>query len=107
MWTNEGVTASPSFPIDGIVTRFMAETSGKLNGIELSTPGLKGQSGGPLFDTNGTVYGLQFATNHLHLGFDVKDKEIIKDGTKARVSNYPFLHVGLCIHVDPIKQEDG
>ncbi len=104
VWTDEGLTASPSFPIDGIVTRFLADAPGVISGIELSTPGLRGQSGGPLFDTDGTVYGMQFATNHLHLGFDVKDKEIIKEGTKNKVSNYPFLHVGLCVHVDAIKQ---
>ncbi|MGZ3853688.1 MAG: S1 family peptidase [Flavisolibacter sp.] len=103
-WTNEGNAASPSFPIDGIVTRFLADESRKITGIELSTPGLKGQSGGPLFDVNGTVYGMQYATNHLHLGFDIKDREIINDGKKTKVSNFPFLNVGLCIHVDQIKE---
>jgi hypothetical protein len=103
-WTNVGNAGSPSFPIDGIVTRFVGDTTGKVTGIEMSTPGLKGQSGGPLFDVNGTVYGMQFATNHLHLGFDIKDKEIINDGKKSKVSNYPFLHVGRCIHVDQIKE---
>jgi|ERR1035437_63930 hypothetical protein len=102
-WAQEGITASPSFPIDGIVTRFVGDTTGKISGIEMSTPGLRGQSGGPLFDANGTVYGMQFATNHLHLGFDNKDIEIIANGKKSKVSNYPFLHVGRCIHVDEIK----
>jgi hypothetical protein len=45
-WTNEGINGSPRFPIEGMVTRFLAEDN-KLYGIELSTPGLKGQSGGP------------------------------------------------------------
>ena len=102
-WTEEGINASPSFPIDGIVTRFVGDTTGKISGIEMSTPGLRGQSGGPLFDTNGIVYGMQFATNHLHLGFDNKDTEIIANGKKSKVSNFPFLHVGRCIHVDEIK----
>ena len=102
-WTAEGISASPAFPIDGIITRFVGDTSGKISGIEMSTPGLRGQSGGPLFDVNGTVYGMQFATNHLHLGFDMKEKEIVSDGKKSKVSNYPFLHVGRCIHVDEVK----
>lgn len=103
-WTNTGNPNSPSFPIDGIVTRFVADQQNNgITGIEMSTPGLRGQSGGPLFDTDGTVYGMQFATNHLHLGFDMKDKEIIADGRKNKVSNYPFLHVGICVHVDRIK----
>ena len=103
-WTQQGNPNSPSFPIDGIVTRFVADAQlNQVTGIEMSTAGLKGQSGGPLFDAEGKVYGMQFATNHLHLGFDMKDKEIIQDGKKGKVSNYPFLHVGLCVHVDPIK----
>jgi Trypsin-like peptidase domain len=104
-WTNTGNPNSPAFPIDGIVTRFVGDpNAGGFVGLEMSTPGLKGQSGGPLFDVNGNVYGLQFATNHLHLGFDIKDKEIIHDGRKSKVSNYPFLHVGICLHVDKIKE---
>jgi len=103
-WTQTGNPNSPSFPIDGIITRFVGDPNLGITGIEMSTPGLRGQSGGPLFDTEGNVYGMQFATNHLHLGFDVKDAEIIINGKKSRVSNFPFLHVGLCVHVDKIRE---
>lgn len=104
-WTQTGNPNSPSFPIDGIVTRFTAnQPNTGITGIEMSTPGLRGQSGGPLFDVDGKVYGMQSATNHLHLGFDIRDKEIIHDGKKSKVSNYPFLHVGICVHVDRIKE---
>lgn len=103
-WTSTGNPNSPSFPIDGIVTRFVAtQPDSGITGIEMSTPGLRGQSGGPLFDTDGKVYGMQFATNHLHLGFDMKDFEIVSNGKKNKVSNSPFLHVGICVHVDRIK----
>ena len=104
-WTKTGNPNSPLFPIDGIVTRFVGNpVAGGFAGIEMSTPGLRGQSGGPLFDVNGIVYGVQSLTNHLHLGFDIKDKEIIHDGKKGKISNYPFLHVGICVHVDRIKE---
>lgn len=103
-WTNTGNPNSPSFPIDGIVTRFVGDPHNGVMGIEMSTAGLKGQSGGPLFDTEGNVYGMQFATNHLHLGFDMKDFETISNGKKTKISNYPFLHVGICVHVDKIKE---
>jgi len=104
-WTNTGNPNSPSFPIDGIVTRFLGNPDGgEINGIEMSTPGLRGQSGGPLFDVHGMIAGMQFATNHLHLGFDIKDREIIEGGLKTKVSNHPFLHTGLCVHADIIKQ---
>ena len=41
-WTNTGINGSPRFPIEGMVTRFLAEDN-KINGIEMSTHGLKGQ----------------------------------------------------------------
>jgi len=101
-WTKEGRINTPSFPIDGIVTRHIGENNNVV-GIEMSTPGLRGQSGGPLFDGNGTIYGMQSSTRHLHLGFDQVNREVITDGQRKRVSNYPFLDVGQCVHVDVIK----
>lgn len=102
-WTNTGNPNSPKFPLDGIITRFGGDGK-QIISIEMSTPGLRGQSGGPLFDSDGLIYGMQYMTGHLHLGFDIKDKEIINEGKKTKVSNYPFLHVGHCIHVDRIKE---
>lgn len=102
-WIGKGRANTPSFPIDGIITRRIGEGN-QIVGIEMSTPGLRGQSGGPLFDPNGIVYGLQSATRHLHLGFDQINREVITDGQRKRVSNYPFLNVGQCVHVDIIKQ---
>lgn len=102
-WTKDGITASPRFPMEGMVTRFLADEN-KLFGIEISTPGLKGQSGGPLFNKKGIVYGMQFSTKHLHLGFDLIDKEIITDNKSKKVSDYSFLHLGQCIHADTIKE---
>ena len=77
--------------------------NGIITGIELSTPGLRGQSGGPLFDQKGVVYGMQSSTYHVHLGFDIKDKEIRENGRAKKVSNHPFLYLGRCVHVDVIK----
>ena len=102
-WSKEGIAASPRFPIEGMVTRFLGDES-KVYGIELSTPGLKGQSGGPLFNKDGIVYGMQFSTKHLHLGFDIVDKEIISGNQAKKVSDYSFLHLGQCIHVEIIKE---
>ncbi len=107
-WTMTGNVLSPVFPIDGIITRFGTTSINNQPTkatIEMSTPGLRGQSGGPLFDADGLVYGMQSMTQHLHLGFDIKDKEILaSNNKKERVSNYPFLHVGHCIHIDRIKE---
>ena len=101
-WSNEGIMHSPRFPIEGMVTRFLAENN-QLYGIEMSTPGLRGQSGGPLFDDKGIVYGMQYSTKHLHLGFDIVDKEIQVNNAVKKISDYSFLHLGQCIHVDAIK----
>jgi hypothetical protein len=102
-WIEQGQKNTPRFPIEGMITRKVMGATGVPNGIEMSTPGLRGQSGGPLFDQNGIVYGMQSSTHHLHLGFDIKDKEIRDGGRIKKVSNHPFLHLGNCVHVDIIK----
>lgn len=102
-WNSTGVNVSPRFPIEGMVTRFLADPTHNVYGIEMSTPGLRGQSGGPLFDNQGQVYGMQFSTKHLHLGFDIVDKDLVIDGQIKKVSNYSFIHLGQCIHVSAIK----
>ncbi|HRN80209.1 MAG TPA: serine protease [Ferruginibacter sp.] len=100
-WTNAR-PVSPRFPIEGMVTRFLADPNG-LYGIELSTPGLRGQSGGPLFNSDGLVCGMQFSTKHLHLGFDMVNTDIMINNVVQKVSDYSFLHLGQCIHADAIK----
>ena len=102
-WTQTGVKHSPRFPIEGMVTRFLKDSKGDKFGIELSTPGLRGQSGGPLFDSNALVCGMQSSTKHLHLGFDIEDVEILTKGQRKKISDYSFIHLGQCIHVDIIK----
>ena len=102
-WTTTGQNETPRFPIEGMLTRHIMQ-AGQLAGIEMSTPGLRGQSGGPLFDHEGIVCGMQWSTNHLHLGFDMKNFEYKINGRPIKVTNQPFLHVGQCIHVDIIKK---
>lgn len=102
-WTSDGMSRSPVFPIEGMITRFLSDKT-RIYGIEMSVPGLRGQSGGPLFNKEGIVQGMQFATKHLHLGFDIEDKEIRVRGNKKRVKDYAFLHLGHCIHVSVLKE---
>ncbi len=102
-WTNNGIEASPQFPIDGMLTRFIGDGKGNVAGIEMSTPGLRGQSGGPLFDEHGVVFGMQSRTKHLHLGFDMENKVIPVNGENKTINDYSFLHLGECVHVDVIK----
>lgn len=103
VWDNTGNHNTPAFPIEGMLTRQVADEAGVVYEYELSTPGLKGQSGGPLFDSQGIVYGMQSETAFLHLGFDQESVKVRINGQQKEVDNYPFLHVGRCITVDVIK----
>jgi hypothetical protein len=102
-WTNVGQIETPRFPIEGMLTRHFVD-AGRVVGLELSTPGLRGQSGGPVFNEQGLICGMQSSTNHLHLGFDMKNHEYMTGGKTIKVTNQPFLHVGHCIHTDIIKE---
>ncbi|MFH1910964.1 MAG: serine protease [Pseudomonadota bacterium] len=101
-WNQVGQKQTPRFPIEGMVTRRLRDTAGTIVGFELSTPGLRGQSGGPAFDTEGRIWGMQTSTKHLDLNFDV-NMEVVRDGSKKRVKNNAFLHVGHCVHIDVLK----
>ncbi|PKN64123.1 MAG: serine protease [Deltaproteobacteria bacterium HGW-Deltaproteobacteria-15] len=91
----------PRFPIDGIYTRnavLRDEKSGKeAKFLETSSPGLRGQSGGPIFDAEGNIWALQSRTKHLPLGFSPK----VKRGDKE-VEEHQFINVGLGTHVEEI-----
>jgi hypothetical protein len=71
-------TALAFFPNEGIYTRTLKVPPSPSMPpfdelfIETSSPGLKGQSGGPIFDTQGNVWAVQVQTHHLALGFDPK-----------------------------------
>lgn len=102
IFTNQGNTNVPLFPIDGIVTRLVKDEK-QIFGIEMSTPGFNGQSGAPLFDNKGTVYGMQYLTKHFHLGFDITNQEVHIGTNKKIISNYPFVNLGQCLHANIIK----
>jgi hypothetical protein len=94
-----GVLPVPRFPNDGIHTRLILIPFGTrtVKFIETSSPGLKGQSGGPIFDAKGHVWAMQAQTNSLQLGFSptvkVNGREIVE---------HQFMHVGWGSHVEEI-----
>jgi hypothetical protein len=59
--------------------------------FETSSPGLRGQSGGPIFDTKGVVWGIQSLTRHFPLGFE---PTVPGKGVKE----HQFLNVGIGVH---------
>lgn len=90
----------PRFPIDGMGTRFLISelpNKEKLKFIETSTPGLRGQSGGPIFDIDGNICAIQIRTNHYPLGFN-PEVEI----NKKKVVESQFLNVGVGITCETI-----
>ena len=88
----------PFFPIDGIFTRELFDNSQQfefpVRYIETSSPGLKGQSGGPVFDKDGNIWAMQVRTNFLSLGFKPK----LKDENGNEVEENQFINVGIGVH---------
>jgi hypothetical protein len=77
----------PLFPIEGIFTRIARvvvqnapDPGFPLLWVETSSPGLRGQSGGPTFDTKGTIWAIQCQTSHYDLGFNSKTPQIYNVG---------------------------
>lgn len=102
LFTNNGNQNTPLFSSEGMVSRLVADKN-DLVGIELSTPGIKGTSGGPLYDENGVIYGIQSMSKHYHLGFDIINENVLVNGEYTKISNYPFISLGQCISINIIK----
>jgi hypothetical protein len=95
-----GAVPLPLFPIEGIFTRTVEmifatgpgmpaiQTPFAMRMIETSSPGIRGQSGGPIFDTDARIWGIQSSTSHFPLEFGTKEKQ--------------YLNVGVGIHPDTI-----
>ena len=75
----------PLFVNDGIVARY-ATWSGDKH-IEVTSPGLLGQSGGPLADREANVCGIQVRTRHYRLGFG---------------GDHASYHVGQAVNADVV-----
>jgi hypothetical protein len=77
-------TPLPIFPNEGILSRMhkiqFVDPSGSalppppfpLRMIETSSPGIKGQSGGPIFDQDGVIWAIQSATTSYPMDFSTK-----------------------------------
>lgn len=92
----------PFFPIDGIFTRNVMAGKTKddkydIKFLETSSPGLRGQSGGAIFDAKGTVWALQSRTMHYPLGFSPTVKKNGKD-----IEENQFINVGWGVHIELI-----
>jgi hypothetical protein len=82
------------FPIEGILTRIIAGTGTPAQFIETSSPGLRGQSGGPLCDSRGRIWGIQSRTAHIPLGFN---PTVTANG--RTFEEHQFINLGWAVHV--------
>ena len=94
----------PRFPLEGMYTRNANLGTSKdkkyeKKFIETSSPGLRGQSGGPIFDVSGRIWAIQSRTISLPLGFSPK----LKKGNKETIE-HQFINVGLGVHTEIIVQ---
>jgi S1-C subfamily serine protease len=67
--------------------------------LETSSAGLRGQSGGPIFDKEGRVWAIQSKTLSIPLGFS----PTIKLGTKE-ITEHQFIHIGVGCHVSEVRE---
>lgn len=91
----------PHFPIDGITTRNIIvekDPAGYVLGwLETSSAGLRGQSGGPIYDQHGTIWAIQSRTNHYPLGFNPP-----VPGDRKGTVEHQFLNVGMGVHPETV-----
>ena len=86
------------FPMEGIYTRTLAAGTSsdgryEIKFLETSSPGLTGQSGGPLFDSRGTLWGVQSRTD-MH-SFRVRTRTPGRERTGNDVLS---LNLGVAVH---------
>lgn len=86
------------FPLEGMFTRNII-INNKKSFLESSSPGLRGQSGGPWIDKEGNLWAIQSQTQHIDLEF----KAPIKRGNKI-VEENQVINLGLGIHPEVIIQ---
>ncbi|HEY7585437.1 MAG TPA: serine protease [Candidatus Deferrimicrobiaceae bacterium] len=97
-----GSLPTAGFPMEGIYTRTLSagrSSDGRyeIKFLETSSPGITGHSGGPLFDSRGTVWGVQSRTD-MH-SFRVKTRIPGKARSGDEVLS---LNLGVAIHPELI-----
>ena len=101
----EGSVPLPMLPLEGMFTRVVnTRFPGRGDGdpsafIETSTPSLIGQMGGPVFDSEAIVWGIQSHTIHHPLGFQPP-----VPGGPAGLVEHQFLNTGLAVHASVIRR---
>ncbi len=98
------------YPTEGIYTRTIpagktADGRYDVKFLETSSPGLVGQSGGPLFDNRGVIWGVQSRTDVWPLGIHARG-----DAKKKALSEVLSLNLGVAVHPEvliPYLRDNG
>ena len=99
-----GSVPLPMLPLEGMFTRAVdTRAPGNEEGdpspfIETSSPSLIGQMGGPVFDSEAVLWGIQSHTMHHPLGFQPP----VPGGPAGQVV-HQFLNTGLAVHAGVIR----
>ncbi len=87
------IASASAFMNSGIISQDYTDSGARY--IVTSTPGIKGQSGGPVFDRDGAICGIQVSTRIAELGYHGMKEE----GIAALTSKE-----GLAIHVETMRK---
>jgi hypothetical protein len=89
--------------MDGIFTRNLSGGQSAdgypLQFVETSSPGLRGQSGGPTLDKDGVVWAIQSQTQSIPLGF----RPTWKDENGKDVEEHQVLNLGMGVHPETLQ----
>lgn len=91
------------FPIDGMVTRYVADEKKNLTLFELSNPAFIGHTGGPIINTKGEIVGIQMTTAYKDTYSDI-NANIKRNRKDIEVNQYNFIPLSLCINIETIKE---
>lgn len=91
------------FPLDGMLTRYLADSTNKPTLFELSNSSFIGHTGGPIINKDGEIVGIQVAAAYKDTELDINAK--LKRNTKEiEVKQYNFIPFSVCINVDTIRE---
>lgn len=92
-----------AFPLDGMLTRILIDDNNKISLFEMTNAALTGQSGGPIFNKEGNVVGIQIGNASKDTGLDIETK-LRRNNKEIDVKQYNFTNFGIGINVSTIKE---
>lgn len=89
------------FPLDGMVTRYLADKDGNISLFELSNYTFPGE--GPVINKDGELIGFQVGAAYKDTEIDISTKLKRKD-KEIEINQYNFVPFSICINIETIKE---